>query len=266
MKKHGIRFLSFTFLLTYICHGALAILSQRGIIQLTDFLGQLLFILGGSSPTIMAFVVAHLFYNEDERRSFYQRLVNFKQPAALYFFALFAPIILGLIFLLIATLFGYPFFEQLQSPLQYFIFLFSAFLFGGLEEVGWRGILQNQFTKKIHPLILAIVIGLIWSFWHLPMFFVPGLSHSSYAVIPFILQGIVFSLFQTFLFAKSKSIPMVVLFHTSINAAASIGLRLTFENRLYVYLYLLIAFILGALLLRDIGSKRGESDPADMSN
>ena len=247
-------FLTFTFLLTTICHGALAILSQRGIIQFTDFLGQLLFILGGSSPTIMAFVVVHLFYNEEERGSFYHSLLHFKQPVGFYLFALFTPVVLGLIFLLVATVFGNPLFKQLQSPLQYFIFFFSAFLFGGLEEVGWRGILQEQFKKQIQPLVLAVAIGLIWSLWHLPMFFIPGLDHSSYAIVPFILQGVVFSLFQTFLYAKTKSIPLVVLFHTSINAAASIGLRLTFENHLYVYLYLLIAFILGALLLRDIRS------------
>ena len=254
MKKHGIMFLSFTFLLTYICHGALAILSQRGIIQLTDFLGQLLFFLGGSSPTIMAFVVVLLYYNEEERGSFYHSLVNFKQPVSFYLFALLTPIVLGLTFLLVAMAFGNPLFEQLQSPLQYFVSFFPAILFGGLEEVGWRGILQKQFNKQIHPLVLAVMIGLIWGIWHLPMFFIPGLNHSSYAFIPFILQGIVFSLFLTFLHAKTKSIPLVVLFHTSINAAASMGLSLTFESRLYVYLYLLIAFIMGALLLRKIRS------------
>ena len=254
MNKNGIRFLVFTFLLTYICHGALAVLSQQGVIDLTDFLGQLFFILGGSSPTIMAFIVVHLYYNEDEKGSFYHNLLNFKQPVGFYLFALLTPVILGLFFLLIAMVFGNPLFTQLQPPLQYFIYFFSALIFGGLEEVGWRGILQTQFKKQIQPLVLAVVIGVIWSLWHLPMFFIPGLSHSSYDLVPFILQGIVFSLFQTFLYAKTKSLPLVVLFHTSINAAASIGLSLTFENHLYVYLYLFFAFIIGVFLLRDIRS------------
>jgi len=256
MKQHGIKFVGFTFLLTYLSHGALAILSQRGIIQLTDFLGQVLFILGGSSPTIMAFVVVQLYYPKKEKEAFYQRLVNFKQPVRFYLLALVIPVALGWIFILVALAFGNSLIGQVQSPLQYLFYFVPAILFGGLEEVGWRGILQERFKQQNQPLVLAVVIGLIWSLWHLPMFFVPDLNHSSYAVIPFIIQGIVFSLFLTYFYAKTNSIPLVVLLHTSINAAASVGLRLAFENQIYVYLYLLIAFILGVLLLKDATGRR----------
>ena len=252
MKRHWSKFLMFTFLLTFVSHGVLAILNHQGIIQLLSFPGQVLYILGGSSPTIMAFVVVHTFYNGVDKKAFYRNLVDFKQPFFYYAFALLTPIVLGVFFLLIASLLGNPAFTQVSSPLQFLVFFFPAVLFGGLEEVGWRGILQERFSSKFNPLPLAIIIGLIWGAWHLPMFLIPDLGNSPAGYIPFVLQGIVFSLFLTYLYAKTASIPLVVFCHAAINAAGSIGLLMPFENRLDVYLYLLIGFALGAILLSSL--------------
>ena len=249
MKRHWKKFIIFTFLLTYVCHGALAILNNQGVIQLLSFPGQLLYILGGSSPTVMAFLVVHRFYSGDEKKAFYRSLVNFKQPFFYYAFALLTPIVLGMIFLLIAYLLGNPAYTQVSSPLQFFVFFFPAIIFGGLEEVGWRGFLQERLSNKIKPLPLATIIGLIWAIWHLPMFLIPDLGNSPAGYIPFVLQGIVFSLVLTYLFSVTASIPLVVFCHAAINAAGSIGLLMPFENRLDVYLYLLIGFTIGATLL-----------------
>jgi uncharacterized protein len=249
MKRHWIRFLLFTFLLTYVCHGLLAILNHQGIIQLLSFPGQVLFILGGSSPTIIAFVIVHRFYHGDDKKAFYRSLVNFKQPVFYYTFALLTPIVLGVIFLLIAYQLGNPAYTQVSSPFQFLIFFFPAIIFGGVEEVGWRGILQERLSNKIKPLPLATIIGLIWGAWHLPMRLIPDLGNSLTGYIPFLLQGIVFSLFLTYLYAKTASIPLVVFCHAAINAAGSIGLLMPFDNRLDVYLYLLVGFAIGATLL-----------------
>jgi uncharacterized protein len=249
MKRHWSKFLMFTFLLTYLCHGALAILNHQGVIQLLSFPGQVLFILGGSSPTIMAFVVVHRFYTGDDNKAFYRSLVNFKQPFVYYAIALLTPIVLGMIYLLIAYLLGNPVVDQVSAPLQFFVFFFPAIIFGGLEEVGWRGILQERLSHRFNPLSLAVIIGLIWGAWHVPMLLIPDLGYGSDVFLPFILQGIVFSLFLTYLFAKTTSIPLVVFCHAAINAAGSIGLIIPFENRLDVYLYLLIGLTLGATLL-----------------
>lgn len=249
MKTTWIKFIFFTFLLTYASHGTLAVLNHLEILQLNTIIGQILYILGGSSPTIMAFVIVHLFYSEDERSTFYTNLARFKQPFSYYLFALFTPIGLGLIFLMMAYLIGNPVFDQVTTPLQFLVLFLPAILFGGLEEVGWRGILQDQLQSRYRLLPLAVFIGLVWGAWHLPMYLIPGLGNSPAGILPFVLQGIVFSLFMTWLYARTTSIPLVVVFHASINAAAGIGLRMPFANRLDVYLYILMSFALGAVLL-----------------
>jgi len=250
MKRHWLKFLLFTFLLTYICHGALAILNHQGVIRLLSFPGQVLYILGGSSPTIMAFVVVHRFYTGDDKKAFYRSLASFRHPFIYYAFALLTPIVLGMIFLLIAYLLGNSAFTQVASPLQFFVFFFPAIIFGGLEEVGWRGILQERLSKRFNPLPLAVIIGLIWGAWHLPMFLIPDLGYSPAGITPFILQGIVFSMVMTYLYLKTASIPLVVFCHAAINAAGSIGLMMPFENRPEVYIYILIGLVIGAVLLK----------------
>ena len=249
MKQNWKKFLVFTFLLTYLCHGALAILNHLGIIQLLSFPGQVLYILGGSSPTIMAFVVVHFYDSEDDKKAFYRSLVDFIQPLFYYAFAILAPIVLGLIYLLISFLSGNPAFTQVSSPLLFFVYFFPAIIFGGIEEVGWRGFLQERFSNKFNPLILAIIIGLIWGAWHMPMFLIPDLGNTPAGLIPFILQGIIFSMVMTYLYAKTTSIPLVVFCHAAINAAGAIGLLMPFENRIDVYLYLVIGLVLGTILL-----------------
>lgn len=45
------------------------------------------------------------------------------------------------------------------------------------EEAGWRGFLQQYFEKKYHGKVIksALVVGVIWSFWHTPLWFITGL-------------------------------------------------------------------------------------------
>ena len=246
MKQHGYKFLIFTFVLTYLCHGTLAILSRQGIVQLADFWGQMLFILGGSSPTIFAFVIVHQYYSKPERTEFYRALTHFKLPIGWYLFAVLGPILLGVLFLVIAAITSQPLWGEVQSPLLFIPFFFSSILFGGLEEVGWRGILQERLKGKFSPLPLAIIIGVIWGAWHLPALFIAG---TGYDLTLFMIQGLVFSLFLTWLFQRTNSIPLAVFFHASINASAAIGLMLTTQTGGYVYGYLMMAFLIGTLLL-----------------
>lgn len=49
----------------------------------------------------------------------------------------------------------------------------NIFLFGGptAEEPGWRGFATPQMQKYYNPLIVGIIIGLMWTIWHFPLYF-----------------------------------------------------------------------------------------------
>jgi len=69
----------------------------------------------------------------------------------------------------------YPQPKYLQDPVTVwlplmFVKLFTvAILTGGNEEYGWRGILQPLLQRSMSPLVVALIIGLVWELWHLPL-------------------------------------------------------------------------------------------------
>ena len=69
--------------------------------------------------------------------------------------------------------------------------MFNYNLFGGplFEEFGWRGFLQSQLQEVLPPWIAAIVVGIMWAAWHLPLFFV-GWSSASPLVFAFIVTAL----------------------------------------------------------------------------
>jgi uncharacterized protein len=53
-------------------------------------------------------------------------------------------------------------------------FLLVGFFGGALEEIGWRGYGQEALQRRMPVLLAALVIGLFWAAWHLPLFFIAG--------------------------------------------------------------------------------------------
>lgn len=74
----------------------------------------------------------------------------------------------------------------------------ALLLGGGLEEVGWRGVLQPGLERLLGgdgrsparrvgaSLLAPLLTGVIWAFWHLPLFATPGSYQSAVAFLPFL--------------------------------------------------------------------------------
>jgi uncharacterized protein len=48
------------------------------------------------------------------------------------------------------------------------------------EEPGWRGFALPRLLERFRPLGAGLVLGLIWSFWHLPVWFTSGYSGTTF--------------------------------------------------------------------------------------
>lgn len=55
--------------------------------------------------------------------------------------------------------------------------LVILFLMGGLEEFGWRGVLQPNLQQHMSAVTASALVGFIWAGWHLP-FFLPKAINS----------------------------------------------------------------------------------------
>lgn len=100
-------------------------------------------------------------------------------------------------------------------------FFLMLIIGGGQEEFGWRGYAQEPLQEKIGVIPASLVIGLIWGFWHLPLWFMAGDLHSAYSFVAFVLMTTSISLIYAWLYNMSgKKLLVVLVFHAMNNTAA----------------------------------------------
>jgi len=118
---------------------------------------------------------------------------------------------------------------RVKMVLPYYTFFLSLpgnLIIGGLEESGWMYILQPELTKKYGFILSSVFTGIIWTAWHVPLFFIPGTNHGEGLINfwMFAVQLIAFRLFNGAIYKISGKgyVFMCVLFHTMFNAASPI--------------------------------------------
>ena len=88
------------------------------------------------------------------------------------------------------------------------------------EELGWRGFLLPHLLDQMKPLSAALILGAIWMVWHLPAFFMSGLPQSNMSLPIFMIGGIAFTVFSTWLFLNARHSILIagIIPHTIANA------------------------------------------------
>lgn len=91
------------------------------------------------------------------------------------------------------------------------------------EELGWRGFaLPHLLNNKINALTTALIIGFIWTIWHVPLIYLYGSSFSLITFLIYLLHIVCFSIFYTWLYLKTNwSLLLVGLFHGATDAFGS---------------------------------------------
>jgi membrane protease YdiL (CAAX protease family) len=95
--------------------------------------------------------------------------------------------------------------------------LFLVYLinpFGGAwEELGWRGYALPRLQGRHTPLVASVILGVLWSAWHLPMFI------SGMIAWPMALTIMAMSVVWTALFNQTRGSALIAfLFHVAFDA------------------------------------------------
>ncbi|MCK4466904.1 MAG: CPBP family intramembrane metalloprotease [Desulfobacterales bacterium] len=186
--------------------------------QMTEIFGELtgqhpLFFLAVYAPAIAAFIIVTYNAGIGGLRRYLSRLLLWRCSQAWYAF-----LIVGIPLLFYGgsawkgNLFTEPFpFPSFQSLL---IALLLAAIKGPIEEFGWRGLALPLLQRKLAPIWAALILGVVWGFWHLPAFLLSGTQQSAWSFTPFFAGTVTISLIVTALFNASRgSILLPALMH-----------------------------------------------------
>jgi len=139
-------------------------------------------------------------------------------------------------------------------PIRMFGLLFMLMLInGGMEEAGWRYLLQPILIKKYGFIIAAIIVSLIWYAWHLPLFFIPGADQTD--LFNQLAMYYVMILSQTVFYgaiitiAGRAGVFLSVLYHTLLNAINNtVSFQETWSGTIIAGVLIMILSVIGIVL------------------
>ncbi|MDF2803849.1 MAG: family intrarane metalloprotease, partial [Anaerocolumna sp.] len=150
--------------------------------------------------------------NKEEFKKFLKSIVNPKYSTWLYLYAIGGAIIIQSI----PVLTGY---STIKQPFYMgFVLILPMVVGGGLEEIGWRGLLQPELEKKLSHFAATLIVGIIWSLWHIPLWFISGTNQQNLNFLWFCINALTLSFFIGSVRYISGSILLSILSHATINA------------------------------------------------
>jgi membrane protease YdiL (CAAX protease family) len=179
--------------------------------------------IGAYAPTLWGIYFTRRYSGNAGLRELFARLVRVRVPVAWLLSAIFlTPLCLTLTAGL-AWLFTDQMPEFSARYLTPQLVLWTLALGGALnEELGWRGFALPRLLQRRSPLAASVGLGVVWAFWHLPLFFIPGSAqHGSFAY--YVVLVVFLSIFMTAAHLSTRgSLLIAVLFHTSADATAGL--------------------------------------------
>lgn len=214
MNNKIAKYLVCTFLCSWLMWGLVALGGKLGLTCLTfgTPLGMILYILGGLSPAICELVIQRRDCSKDEFKIFLKSIVNPKHSIWLYLYAIGGAISIQGISVLIGL-------STIKQPFYMgFVLILPMVIGGGLEEIGWRGLLQPELEKRLSHFSTTFVVGIIWGLWHIPLWFIDGTNQQDINFLWFFINALTLSFFIGSVRYISGSILLAILAHATINA------------------------------------------------
>lgn len=223
---------------------SLVIIANLTLNQQMD-LSPLLVSVGVITALLPAFVASSIFSTIPGVRDHLRTYIHPRGPFAYYLLALFLLPAIWLLGNLLSRALGMvtPFFRSPVVDLKLLasatiMFLYNVAYSSLSEEPGWRGFALPRLQAKFSPLVASLILGVLWSFWHVPFKF-GGMDAASPAdiLVEWILILLVNIIF-TWLFNRTQgSILVAALIHPAMNVMGS------FLNASLGALVLLFGFI-----------------------
>jgi membrane protease YdiL (CAAX protease family) len=177
-------------------------------------------------PTLSAFIMTGITEGRIGIRRLLRRYVLWRVAFRWYLFVLLgipAIEVLGAIVVPGALASFQPL--TLSLMLTYPVAFVSTLILGGPlgEEPGWRGFALPRLQPLHGPLVGSLILGILWSLWHLPLFWSGVWTPPTIPnIVMFILMITALTIIMTWVFNNAKgSLLITMLMHASFNTFAN---------------------------------------------
>lgn len=256
--KEIVLFLIYTFSISWL-FWLIIIIANRFFDAL--WYGELLtwipMLIGALGPPIGA----HIVYRQFNKETSFKTYINLvfkgsKDKKAWLIFGLFA----CWRFLIVWFAFGI---QEPISILYMFINLPLYIIGGGFEEIGWRGYLQPKLENMTNYLTSVLIVGVVWSVWHLPLWFIAGTVQSALPFFMYTVLAIILSFSFTALYKFTKNVFLCVLTHAFFNGCIGLAVYIGSEGYLQLDLnwkvYMVFIFELVVSIILTVKFRNKES-------
>ncbi len=178
-----------------------------------------------AGPTLSAVIVIAVAEGKAGLRTFFKRSIQWRAGIVWWLIVLFGILVslnIVAVFILGTSILT-GFFKNIGLILPtYLITLIVGILLGPLwEEPGWRGFALPRLQAQFGPLVGTVILGVLWALWHIPGYLGGWMQSGIFALI---VSSVMFSIMMTWVYNNTRgSILLMILLHSSSNAAISIG-------------------------------------------
>jgi membrane protease YdiL (CAAX protease family) len=184
----------------------------------------------GYMPTLGAVIVAGQTKGREGVRALFRKLLIWRVGIGWYLLAIFGLILVYVPAILIYNRFSGgtpvpllskntpPFNSPLELVPQIVLLFFIVGIING-EELAWRGFALPRLQAKHNALTASLILGVIWSIFHLPLFFtLTGSSQSDWSFTNFLVTTVALTVLYTWMYNNTRgSVLLAYLFHASAN-------------------------------------------------
>ena len=215
-------------------------------------------LIGVFGPGLAGIVLTYRSRDPGARRDFWQRAFDFRrvQWRWIVFMLLLWPA-MHILANFVSTALGSPppasemVARITAQPPYALVVVVLFFLQALLEDLGWRGYMQEHLLRSHTPNRSALIVGIFHAFWHLPLFFIVGTNQAQMGIginfWLFVAQAVAFSFYATWCYVDNHhSTLAAVLLHTVGNLCNDL---FTLPGGTLKFQLLTFLMVIGALVI-----------------
>ena len=220
--------------------------------------------LGLVTPAVVAVVTVFTSKNKALKQDFKRKIVGFYRIKPRYIilavclFAIVVAASIGTSVLFGGSVKQFSFTDDFSFSIGGTSALLTILLASSIEELGWRGYGEDAVGAYCNWFKESIIFGVIWSCWHIPLFWVPGTYQYGLKemgiiyVLNFLLSVIPLDFLQTWVYVKNnRSMLATIIFHIFINIMQE-KINMTPETKCIETIFVVIAAVVVVLTNKDM--------------